>query len=158
MLESLEADGDDHLAGDARATIESTISITDDVVAHKDREIAELKLLLSQQSSNIGDLAVGAAAIAAALDEDELIQQERAKLAQLQDEWKSKLRQAEIDISVERAKITRDRAEIEDKLAAYEKDRARHVADGTTPSDAGDATKKPARGRWLARLGLKDGD
>ena len=84
--------------------------------------------------------------------------QERAKLAELQDQWKSKLRQAEIDISVERAKITRDRAEIEDKLAAYEKERSKHAADGGSPDGPNGGAKKPTRGRWLARLGLKDGD
>ncbi len=89
------------------------------MVAGKDREIAEMKMLLSQQSDSIDSIAVGATAVAAVIDKDELICQERAKLAELQEEWKSKLRQAEIDISLERAKITRDRAEIEDKLAVY---------------------------------------
>jgi hypothetical protein len=77
----------------------------------------------------------------------------------LQEEWKSKLRQAEIDISVERAKITRDRAQVEEKLANYEVERARQVSDGdSSAGGANDSGKKPIRGRWLARLGLKDGD
>jgi DNA repair exonuclease SbcCD ATPase subunit len=159
MMESLEADTDSsEERDDERVTIENTILITDDVVAQKDREITEMKLLLSQQSSNIDSAAVGANAISDAINQDELILQERAKLAELQEQWKSKLRQAEIDISVERAKITRDRAEIEEKLAAYEKERSKQAADGGTPGESAGSAKKPTRGRWLARLGLKDGD
>jgi hypothetical protein len=159
MIASLESDTDSTEGrAEERVTIENTILITDDVVAQKDREIAEMRLLLSQQSNNIDSVAVGATAIAAVIDKDELILQERAKLAELQDQWKSKLRQAEIDISVERAKITRDRAEIEDKLAAYEKERSKHAADGGSPDEPSGGAKKPTRGRWLARLGLKDGD
>ena len=160
MIASLESDTDSTEGRDQeRVTIENTIQITDDVVAQKDREIAEMKTLLSQQCSNIDSIAVGATAVAAAvIDKDELILQERAKLAELQEQWKSKLRQAEIDISVERAKITRDRAEIEDKLAAYEKERSKQAADGGSPDEANGGVKKPTRGRWLARLGLKDGD
>jgi hypothetical protein len=160
MIESLEADTDSSESrAEERLTIENTIVITDDVVAHKDREIAELKLLLSQQSNTIGSVAIGAAAVVAALDDDAVIRQEREKLAQLHEEWKKMLRQAEIDISVERAKITRDRAEIEDKLAAFEKERAQQGGDiESTNGDAEATRKKPTRGRWLARLGLKDGD
>ena len=65
--QSLEADSDlDSEPGrsEERLTVESTIQITDEIVAQKDREIAELRMHLSQQSSNIGAVAVGAAAIA----------------------------------------------------------------------------------------------
>jgi hypothetical protein len=160
MIESLEADADSSPEKAAeRATIENTILMTNEVIAQKDHELAELKLLLSQQSGSIGSVAVGASAIAGVLDQDELIQQERRKLAELQEEWTSKLRQAEIDISVERAKITRDRAQVEEKLASYEAERAKQVNEGDSTAGSGnDAGKKPTRGRWLARLGLKDGD
>jgi hypothetical protein len=96
--------------------------------------------------------------VASALDQDAVIREERDKLAQLQEEWRKKLRQAEIDISVERARITRDRAEIEDKLAAFEKERANQVSEGDSNGAPAAASKKPTRGRWLTRLGLKDGD
>ncbi|HKD37533.1 MAG TPA: hypothetical protein VKB78_12060, partial [Pirellulales bacterium] len=158
MMQSLEDDGDSSEArSEERIAIENTIMITDELVAQKDREIADLRQQLSEQGG-LGRIAVGAQAVAAALEQDELIKQERAKLAEMQEQWKNKLRQAEIDISVERAKITRDRAEIEDKLATYEKERANHVADGSAPTDADDKSKKSSRGRWLSRLGLKDGD
>ncbi len=160
MLAALEADeanetDDDDDRREERLSIESTINITDQVLGEKDREIADLKQLLGQQSSNLGSMAVGAQAVAAIFDQDELIRQERERLAHLQEECKETLRQAEIDISLERAKITRDRAAIDDKLAGLQAD----VADRKAENDAaGDTCKqgKPVRGRWLARLGLKD--
>ena len=157
MLESLEADegSDEPDKIEQRLTVESTIQITDDIVAGKDRELAELRMLLSQQSSNIGAVAVGAAAIAENLDRDELIRQERETLCKLQEEWRNKLRQAEIDISIERARIARQRVEIEDKVSAYDSVRAQHSADDIA-ANPGNQPKQPARGRWLARLGLKD--
>ena len=138
-----------------RLTAESAIQITDQIVAGKDREIMELRVLLSQQSSNIGAVAVGAAAIAENLDGDELIQQEREKLQALQAEWRDKLRQAEIDLSIERARIARQRAEVEEKVSAYDSARAQHKADDNAGTSGGQP-KQPTRGRWLARLGLKD--
>jgi hypothetical protein len=174
MLASLQADGDaaqraeDDESGESaeeasdeasaeRLTIESTIQITDEIVASKDRELAELKLLLSNQSDSIGSVAVGAAAIAGVLGQDELIRQEREKLNSLQEEWREKLRRAEIDISIERARLARQRAEVDEKLQNIETQRSAHSAEtgGGAPADG---TKKPVRGRWLARLGLKDDD
>jgi chromosome segregation ATPase len=158
MLEALEADNGeaaDAINVEQRMTVESTIQITDQIVAVKDREILELRMHLSQQSSNIGAVAVGAAAIAESLDRDELIQQEREKLRVLQEEWRDKLRQAEIDISIERARIARQRAEVEEKVSAYDSARAQHTADDNA-SNPTNQPKQPTRGRWLARLGLKD--
>jgi chromosome segregation ATPase len=159
LLASLEAevDEDDEDRQAERLSIESTISITDQVVAEKDREIGELKQLLHDQSSNLGSVAVGATAIAGILDQDELVRQEREKLLQLQTDWQQKLRQAEVDISLERAKIARDRAEVEEKLAVYQADMADRRAAGPAAVE-GAAHGKPIRGRWLARLGLKDLD
>ncbi len=154
LLASLEADDrDDEEAIAARDTIEGTIQITDQIVAQKEQEIAELKRLLEEQSNNLNPTAVGAAAVADLLDSDELVRQERKKLAQVQAEWREKIGRAEIDISVERAKIARDRAELEDKMRQYQLDQVTRAQNDEPPDSA-----KPIRGRWLARLGLKDLD
>jgi len=159
MLVELESEFDAEDEADAaeRLTIEGTIRITDELVAEKDREIAELKHMLDHQSSSLGSVAVGAAAIAQIFDSDELIQQERQKLSDLQAECQAKLRQAEIDISLERAKIARDRAEIEEKLQSYSAAQARHGGEPMRPlREPAMQPDKPARGRWLSRLGLKN--
>jgi chromosome segregation ATPase len=154
LLASLEADDrDDGESIAERDTIEGTIQITDQIVAQKDQEISELKRLLEEQSNDLNPTAVGAAAVADLLDTDELVRQEREKLAQVQAEWREKIGRAEIDISVERAKIARDRAELEDKMRQYQLDQVTR-AQNDEPLDA----SKPVRGRWLARLGLKDLD
>jgi chromosome segregation ATPase len=154
ILAALESDSDeeDEQAAAERMKIEDVIRETDQVLAEKKRECDELKQLLEDQSSNLGSVAVGAAALGEALDADAIVQEERGKLAELQQQWREKLRQAEVDISVERAKLAREKAEIEEKLRRIEM-RGGGPEGGDDDSASSD---KPARGRWLERLGLKD--
>lgn len=158
LLAELEADdAEDEERQEERLSIEGTIRITDEIVFRKDQEIAELKRILEEQSSNLGSVAIGAAAIAEALDQDELIRQERENLAQMQQEWRDKLKQAEIDISVERARVARERLELDEKLQWLEAERQKFTpADGKAGSkgEAGSAAQR----RWWARLGLKETD
>jgi hypothetical protein len=133
-----------------RLKIEEALRTTEDVVAEKDHEIAELKQLLEQQSSHLGSVAVGAAAVAEVLNQDEIIVQERENLQSLQSEWRDKLRQAEIDISLERAKLARERSELEERLRGIEQSTRQQDTAAKTPAE------KPPRSRWLTRLGLKD--
>jgi len=154
LLASLEADerhGEE--AESERNTIEGTIQITDRIVEQKDQEITELRRLLEEQSNNLGSMAVGAAAVADLLDRDELIQQERKKLQQVEAEWREKIGKAEIAISLERAKIAREQAQLEEKLRQYQSDNASRSHD-QKPNEP----SKPVRGRWLSKLGLKDLD
>jgi hypothetical protein len=156
MLAALESDFDEEDEQEAadRLKVEEAIRVTEEVVATRDREIGELKQLLSNQSASLGSMAVGAAALGEVLGNDEIIQQERARLRQLQSEWEEKLRQAEIDLSVERAKIARERAQIDEKLRLLEAQQAQLAELGPTGSQSKPA--KPARNRWLSRLGLKE--
>lgn len=158
LLASLEADTDegDEKAQQERLTIEGTIRMTDQIVADKERELAELRQLLEDQSSNIGGLAVGAAAIAGMLDGDELIRQERESLKAMQQQLQEQLKQAEIDISLERARLARERTEIEERLRTLEQEKAKAPSGKESP--AGDKKKSSGGGRWLSRLGLKDGE
>jgi len=121
---------------------------TDQAIAAKDREIAELRQLLQDQSKNLGTVAVGAAALGQMLDNDAIIREERENLRKLQEEWREKLRQAEIEIAVERAKLARQRAELEERL--------RELPPKPESGGPSEKAEKPARGRWLARLGLAD--
>ena len=163
MLAALESDFDEDETDDEeeaeeaaaqRLEIEEVIRKTDQVVAAKDREIEELKQLLELQSANVGSMAVGAAALGEMLDKDEIVREERENLKQLQQRWEEKLRKAEIDISVERAKNARQKAEIEEKLRVLNE----RTDQEDQEVETSDPTGKPVRGRWLARLGLKDKD
>ena len=158
MLAALEADADEDDDDNEdrrqeRLKIRDIISRTDAAIAAKDREIDELKQLLSAQSASLGQVAVGAAAFADVLSADEIVRTERERLHQLQHEWEEKLRQAEIDLSVQRARIARERAEIEERQRLLKDQQA----DSGVNSGAETANPiKPQRGRWLTRLGLKD--
>ncbi len=159
LLASLEADFDEDDEDDARdrLTVEEAVRKTDEAIAKKERELQRLERLLEEQSSNLGSMAVGAAAVADVLDKDEIILQERANLQNLQDEWRQKLRQAEIDISMQRAQIARERAELQEKTHELEAEANRvKNDDGGGNGKKGDG--KPQRGRWLSRLGLKDNE
>ncbi len=157
-LEANEAQGEDDSEEDKaeRVKMRDVISKTDAVIAAKEQEISELKQLLDAQSDNIGSMAVGAQAIAELLNQDEVVAAERERLQQLQTEWEEKLRQAEVEMSVQRAKIARERAELEERQRQIQEQQAEQ-GDEAAPGEAG-KSKKPQRGRWLTRLGLKDQD
>jgi hypothetical protein len=153
LLEQLEAEGEpeDSKRKTERLSIENTIRITDEVIAEKDRslaekesEIAELQRVLEDQSNNLGGVAVGAAAISQMFDKDSLVVQERERLQELQE----LVKQNEIALSMERAKVARIQQEFEGKLSELESQTKRKPEE---PSD-----KKKASGNWMARLGLGD--
>jgi chromosome segregation ATPase len=152
LLASLE---NDQRAADAERqqellTIEGTIRITDEVVASKEREIEELKKQLAEHRHG----KKAATAINEMLDRDELIQQERARLVQLERELQEKLRVAEIDLAVDRAKIARERAELDELRESMARSTDANEAVIAPVNDA----KASGRGRWLTRLGLKEGE
>ena len=136
-----------------RLTIDGTIRITDSVVQAKDREIHELQEKLEQQGTH-AVLLPSAAAMAEIFDRDQGIRHECERLKQPEEQWQGKLRQAEIDLSMERAKLARQQAELEEL-------RRLNNRLNDLPAEANDEAgepKAPIRGRWLARLGLKEGD
>jgi hypothetical protein len=152
LLASLEADeSDDEEAVAERQSIEGTIRITDQIVAQKDQEILELRNILEGRAS--GTAAMRENAAEEVLCRDEVIRQERERLEQLQAEWREKIGKAETDLSVERARIARERAELADKLQHY----TQAVEPRPAANEAAD-NAKPVRGRWLSMLGLKDVD
>ncbi|MBN1851558.1 MAG: hypothetical protein JW829_02505 [Pirellulales bacterium] len=156
LLRNLDDDFNASIEEDRRerATIEGAIQITDEVVAKKDQEIAELTQLLAEQSSKIGEVAVGAGAVAELFDENEAIRMERERLRELQVEWEEKLRQAELEFSIQRAKFAREKNDLEQRqremdAARAELEEAMHAAPGQI--------SYPKR-RWLSRLGLNKED
>jgi hypothetical protein len=142
-LDAEDVEEDDAERRQERTTIEGTITITDRVVAEKDREIADLRAQLADQTFTIVETPTLDVDI---FDKDELIQAERAKLEALQKEWHDKLRAAELEMSVQRATLARKEAELQQKLQAAQQAQA----DAPLAPDG-----KPKR-RWLSALGLHD--
>lgn len=156
LLASLEGEGDPDPAdqpqrAEERATIEGTIQITDGVVAEKQREIEELKQQLADQPAGAepGIDAETAAATAALIDEDAVVQAERDRLAQLEKEMEEKLRSAELELSMERAKIARAQSKLEEQQLELETLR-KSPGENTNQSSAGADTKR----KWFDKLGL----
>lgn len=154
LLASLseDEDSDDPAVRKERATIEGTIRITDDVIAKKDDEIARLREQLAASPSSApadGDADPDREAeIDHIINSDEIIQQHRKKLAQLEKEMEEKLRAAELELSVERAKIARKQVELNDWRAELES-----MQESRGSNSEGGKGGVPKR-RWLSKLGL----
>ncbi|HCK42640.1 MAG TPA: hypothetical protein DHW22_13525 [Planctomycetaceae bacterium] len=149
LLAELDAEEQSSLTDErraARATIEGTIMLTDQVVAEKDKQIAELQASLEARPAKAEIETMKHAIQEEICSNDELIQTERRRLEKLQQEWQEKLRSAELEISVDRAKLARERSDLEERLAGLQ---------DTQYDSNSDARGKP-RHRWLSALGLKE--
>ena len=154
ILQQLAADEDepDEEVQSERIQIDEVLRTTQREIERRDREIAELQSLVEQQAGARDGVAIGAAAIAQVLDADQLIAEERQKLKDIQHEWEEKLRQAEIDLSMERAKLARERIQLEIQL---EEAKAADASTNENPAVSNDRPQGRTR-RWLEHLGLKD--
>ena len=150
ILQQLEEDDSSSNLGESqKLDVERIVASTNEEIARRDREIEELRSIVEQQSDTRQGVAIGAAAIAQMLDSDELVSQERQKLKDIQHEWEEKLRQAEIDLSMERAKLARERLELEAQ-------RERAVEDQPDPHEQDEDGEKGRTRKWLVHLGLRD--
>lgn len=135
-------------AATERLEMKKVLQDTQVEIDRRDAEIAELHSIIQQQSDTRQGVAIGAAAFAQAFDNDEMIQQERQKLIEIQLQWEEKLRQAEIDVSLERAKLARERTQLEQELETTHREKA---AKESSPMEG--RTRK-----WLDHLGLREGN
>ncbi|MEO0529946.1 MAG: hypothetical protein AAF266_05130 [Planctomycetota bacterium] len=151
LLASLEDEGESEnpQRAEERASIAGTVQITDEVVAEKDRQIQALQSQLDGMASP--EVEGDNEATTALLDEDEVIQAERERLAQLEAEWQEKLRSAELELSVERAKITRTQSELAEQQIELETLRA-------ALGQAADDVPSDKRRNWMNKLGLGNDD
>lgn len=140
-----------------RKKLEQALAEAQALLAEKEREILTLQKLLEEQSTHLGSLALGAAAIEELVAKDEIIQQERENARRLREEWEAKLRQAEVELSLERAKLARERAELEERareLAELAQELQKKGAVATARSETTPAgPDKSLRRRWFGQLG-----
>lgn len=119
-------------------------------MSEREAEIGELQFLLQQRSETPGgNVAFGAAAIASIVDSDELVMEERQRLQQLKSDWEDKFRQAEIEASLERAKLSRERQELARRTEELEEE-----LDRLKRAERNEHRDQPTGRRWLAELGL----
>ncbi len=150
LLQQLEAETHADAPCDPRKVleIERILEQTTGEIERRDQEISDLKVLIEHQSIAHDGMSIGVAAVAQMMESDSLIVAERLRLKELRDEWEQKQRQAEIEMSMERAKLARERVEIQEKTQRYE--------DNNPPQTEAEKQmgKTRSRGNWLARLGL----
>lgn len=159
LLASLDAEDQgaiDEARREERATVEGTISITDQIVAEKDialtekeAEIAELKTQLETRPAGQATEELREQIASEILADDEAVQAECLRLQLQQKLLDDKLREAELEISVQRATLARDQAALEEKLAL--------LPELISCEDEATEDEKPRR-RWLSALGIKDND
>lgn len=123
-----------------RTEIEKIIASTERVLAQKDLEFQTLQRKMELLGQEENDRIATTSKI---LDANELIQQERHKLQTMQRDWEEKLRQAEIDLSMARAKLAREITELEKERSNFRN------------SQNGDKDRVKTR-KWLDHLGLRD--
>lgn len=156
LLQQLEDDFDTAKPEQAKEKlkIEEVIRTTDKIIAEKDREIDDLKQRI-EELSNAEPAAASQPSVHAA-DVEEAVRTEKEQLSKLQDEWREKLRKAEVEISIERAKLARERLQLDEKLRSVESQAPppNEEAPKTEDTKAGSSS----RGRWLTRLGLGGGE
>ena len=92
------------------------------------------------------------------LDRDDLIREERQRLADLQNEWREKIRQTEVELSLERAKLARQRAELDERARPSDDSLSNSKNDKARDAAKENSARQLPRGRWLARLGITDPD
>ena len=153
LLASLADEGerhDDSARQQERTTIQNTIEMTDAIVAEKDRRLAQLAAELEAAHNNQGQRADGhSQAIHEIIDADEVIAQHRHRARELEREMEEKLRAAELEVSVERAKLAR-KSRLEELRDTLESQRQLLESNGATPAPA---PGEPRR-RWLSKLGI----
>ncbi len=145
------------LTAEDRLTAEGAIRITDSIVAQRDAEIADLKIQLAQLQMNQNNPIYNPQSAAdEVLEQDELVRHERERLEALKNEMKEKLRSAEVEFSVQRASIARQRIELQEKARVLDTEKKNLELQRGSGGSA-DKQKKQS-GRWLERLGLKEAD
>ena len=124
-----------------------------DTNAGQSSELRQLRGMLDEQSTQAagGDVAVGAAALVSLLDDDELVREERQRLADLREEWEEKFRRLEVESSVQKAKLSRERQEFADKVRTLEEELEQTRRQVRVQEETGGAKR-----RWLGKLGLAD--
>ena len=159
ILAVLEADtdGDDQARRDERLRMQDVVKATDEAMVAKDRQIREISERLEEGRRNTAASAAAAVPVEQAMAYDAALRDEREKLQLLQTQWQEKIRQAEVQLALERATIARQRADMGGQTPAA----GEETPESPTPSPATESeppAKASNRGRWLARLGLTDAD
>ncbi|TWU13523.1 hypothetical protein CA54_23580 [Symmachiella macrocystis] len=115
-------------------------------VQERDRIIASLKQQIEEQE--------GSGEVVKFDTMDSMPDEFREKLDALEEEWKDKIRETEVELSLERAKIAREKAELQQQQHQMQKHREKMGVTGQPgPANSGSQSGEDANsGRWLRFL------
>ncbi len=115
-------------------------------VQERDRIIASLKQQIEEQA--------GSGEVVKYDTMESMPDEFREKLDALEEEWKDKIRETEVELSLERAKIAREKAELQQQQHQMQKHREKMGVTGqANPANGGSQTGEDANsGRWLRFL------
>ena len=148
LLASLEDESSqEQLMNDPVALLES-LKASEDRGRQQEQTIEQLEMLLREyeEGTRSEEDASHREKCQQLFDESEVIAAEKARLVELEQEWRDKIGVAEIELSKERARLARDQAALEEQRRELEEQLA---SDEESP-----ANERPKKRRWMERLGL----
>ena len=148
LLTSLEDESSqEQLMNDPVALLES-LKASEDRGRQQEQTIEQLEMLLREyeEGTRSEEDASHREKCQQLFDESEVIAAEKARLVELEQEWRDKIGVAEIELSKERARLARDQAALEEQRRELEEQLA---SDEESP-----ANERPKKRRWMERLGL----
>ena len=156
ILAALEADvdGDDQAQREERLRMQEVVDATDEAIAAKDREIRELSERLEAGNRNAAASAPARSPSSKRWPGMPACGRNGRSCNNCRTQWQEKIRQAEVELALERANLARQRAELEGHVPAAG-DAALSPPAATDPEPA---AKSSTPSRWMARLGLTDAD
>ncbi len=157
LLNSLDGGDSPALDDTQRFELEEKIRACDKVVAAKDRQIQQLQEEQERRkAAAVPPEQTPAPESSPEIDADEMVKEELGRLEQLQSSLRETMREAEVEISLERAKLAREKVAVEEKLADMELIIEKRISE--LQAKNGGTIRGKTTSRWRTRLGLDNDD
>lgn len=157
LLNSLDGGDSPALDDTQRFELEEKIRACDKVVAAKDRQIQQIQDEQERRKAvAVPPEQTPAPESSPEIDADEMVKEELGRLEQLQSSLREKMREAEVEISLERAKLAREKVAVEEKLADMELIIEKRISE--LQAKNGGTIRGKSTSRWRTRLGLDNDD
>lgn len=153
LLNSLENESNSETAMQQPEAMLESLRQSEELVKQKDATIKQLEALLKEYEEGTNSELHDAEKEAQRklIDESEVIAIEKERLCELEQQWREKIGEAEIELSKERARLSRERAALDEKLRDFEQN------DHQTPENQDSEqpqADQPKKRKWMERLGL----
>lgn len=144
MMRDLDGEGGDDSSEASGPTSEDFLAAAQSELARREAEIASLKQKLEEKASESSVYHKNLMAV----EQDDAVRLAREEVEKLKGELQNTLRQSEVELSVQRAKMARERSELDELRMEIDR-RAKDL----TPQKIGEP-QKPQKRNWFSRMGL----